>query len=496
MDNLLAGQDSSGAVDSDYNRLIASIQNLDPAEGVRLLKQFLQIYPSFAQGHNDLGVLYLRAGNSTLALAHHEKAGRLQPENITFRKNLADFYAVELGWLDDAVDIYLDILKRNPRDTEALIALGRLGSAMEGNSELKPPPAGLEITAPPVQQQPSSPAVPSSQPAPSAPPAWNQPPAYSVATPPHKSFDEIYREAQEFAGNGRLAEARQTLESLLDLQPVNAVVHNDLGVVCYNLGDVAAAQTQYEKATSLDTGNAVFARNLADLYFAASGRVDDAIRIYLELHRKNPRDVEVLVNLGHISTAVDRPAEAKSFYRRALEIEPWNSEARQALATVTEPPRQQPVSEVRRMAEDLRAEAVRYMAEYRHQEAHSLLEELVHQYPDYAVGHNDLGVVRHQLGDAQGAGKAYEQAVSLQPRNATFRKNLADLYFVELGKVDDAIQIYIELHREQPRDVDTLLSLGQICLAVGRPIEAKSFYRRVLEIEPWHKGARETLSGL
>ncbi len=474
MNNLLAVPESSRDVSGDYDRLIASLHDLSPLEAINRLKQFLQTYPSFAQGHNDLGVLYLKAGNPTLALAHHEKACRLQPETITFRKNLADFYAVELGWLDDAVDIYLEILKRNPRDTEALIALGRLGSALEGTMSLAAPAEHAELPAPAK-----------------ASPVPAQQPAYVAAPPPpQKTFEERYHEARELAAASRFAEARPILEELAGAIPGRAVVHNDLGVVCYNLGDLDAAQTAYENAHGLDPANAVFARNLADLCFTHLGRGDDAIRIYLDLHRRNPRDVETLVNLGHICAAVGRPEEARTFYRRVLEIEPWNSEARQALASV-----QQAASSVqpRRTAEDLHGEASRHAAAARYQEASSLLEELIRLYPDYALGYNDLGVVRYQLGNSTGACTAYERAVELQPKNANFRKNLADLYVAEMGRTDDAIRIYLELFREQPRDMEILLALGQICSAVGRPEEAKTFFRRALEIEPWNGEVRQAL---
>jgi Flp pilus assembly protein TadD len=129
-------------------------------------------------------------------------------------------------------------------------------------------------------------------------------------------------------------------------------------------------------------------------------------------------------------------------------------------------------------------------------EAHLMLEDLVHNYGSNALYHNDLGVLRYRLGDIDGARRAYERAVELQPANGNFRKNLADLYFAELGRTDDAIRIYLDLFRLQPRDLETLAGLGQICSAVGRPDEAKSFYRRALEIEPWNAEIRGALQGL
>lgn len=67
---------------------------------------------------------------------------------------------------------------------------------------------------------------------------------------------------------------------------------------------------------------------------------------------------------------------------------------------------------------------------------------------------------------------------------------------MELGRADDANELYLDLFRENPRDIETLLSLGQICSAVGRPDEANIFYRRVLEIEPRNAGTQETVQSL
>lgn len=460
-----------------YDRLVTTIQGLLPEEAIPRVKEFLATFPSFALAHNDLGVLYHQAGNPTLALAHYEKAARLQPDNTLLRKNLADFYAVELGWIEDAVDIYLEVLKRNPRDTEALIALGQLGAAMAGS---------LTLEAPQVKQQ-----------------LGIRPPEALVAPEmPVKSDQERYREAQELAANGSFAQAVMTLEELIRHQPTNALYHNDLGVIRYQTGDISGAQARYEQAVRLEPDNALYARNLADLYFAELNRADDAIRIYLELHRKSPRDVETLINLGHISAAVGRPDEARAFYRRALEIEPWNKEVREALIQQSTPAPQpsvvaaQPTWQPPRSAEQLVAEARQALQNGQADEARTLLEQAVSQNTRLAVAHNDLGVVASQLGDLGAAQVAYEQAVKLEPGNLNYRKNLADLYFVAAGRPDDAIHMYLDMFRQQPRDIEILTALGQICQAVGRPEEAKTFYRQALEIEPWNRELREVLAGL
>lgn len=450
-----------------YDRLTALLQGLAPEEAIRRIKEFLITFPSFALAHNDLGVLYHHAGNPTLALAHHEKAARLQPDTILFRKNLADFYAVELGWLEEAVDIYLEVVKRNPRDTEALIALGQLGSALAGSRTLDAPPQREQLEAN-CQSTPH------------------------VVAPSPKSEQELYAEAQQLASQGDFNTARSCLEGLISRQPSNALYHNDLGVVCYQLGDSAAAQRQYETAHQLQPANPTFTRNLADLYFSQRDQVDQAIYLYLDLLKQNPRDIETLINLGHVCRAVGRGEEANTFYRRALEIEPWNGEARQALADQPLPV-QQPVQQPARSADGLVAEARECAQQGQNEQARELLEQAIAQNPRFAVAHNDLGVVAYQLGDLGAAQVAYEQAVRLEPGNLNYRKNLADLYFVAAGRPDDAIHMYLDMFREHPRDIEILAALGQICQAVGRPDESRSFYQRALEIEPWNREVREAL---
>jgi len=455
-----------------YDRLASSLQGLPPAEAIVRIKEFLATFPSCALAHNDLGVLYHQSGNPTLALAHHEKASRLQPDNILFRKNLADFYAVELGWLEEAVDIYLEVVKRNPRDVEALIALGHLGSALAGSRTLE---------APPVRQQLETSAVS----------------AATICSTPVKSEQELYGEAQQLAGQGDFNGARSRLEGLISRQPSNALYHNDIGVICYQLSDLEAAQRHYESAHQLQPANATFTRNLADLYFSELQRVDEAIHLYLDLLKQQPRDVETLLNLGHICRAVGRDGEATTFYRRTLEIEPWNSEARQALATPSAAHSPQTVFNTPpKTGDELQAEARQLSQQGQPAQARELLEQAITQNPRSAVAHNDLGVVAYQLGDLVAAQAAYEQAVRLDPANSNFRKNLADLYFVAVDRPDDAIQIYLELFRQNPRDIEVLAALGQICQAVGRPDEAKTFYRQALEIEPWNRELREALQAL
>jgi Flp pilus assembly protein TadD len=278
--------------------------------------------------------------------------------------------------------------------------------------------------------------------------------------------------------------------------PHFAVAHNDLGVLYQQEGDLAQARRHQEEAVRLQPDNLTFQKNLADLLYIACGETEDALKLYVKILGNDPRDIEVLKTISRICLESGKSDDARSFLETILKIEPWNSEARESLAAISRSERtvhSSPITD--RSFDEIHAEAMRLVQQDRLSEARSLLEELARN-SNNALFHNDLGVLRYRLGDIEGARRAYERASELQPTNCGFRKNLADLYFAELGMVDDAIGIYLELLRSHPRDLETLSGLGQICTAVGRPEEARSFYRRALEIEPWNAEIRTALQGL
>lgn len=502
-----------------YERIITYIREVEPEEAVRQIQNFLKIYPEFAQAHNDLAVLYYQAGNGLKALAHYEKAHKLEPKNITYRKNLADFYFIELEWADDAIQAYLDILKDNPFDVESLNALGTISSQIGRREQARqyftrtlqldtvnrqarqalqqlggqlPPsttqpqitnPAPQTPTAPPVAAKPQSP-VPPVQKA----PVFQEPP---------KSPEQLHRQALELANSEKSCDARRTLQELLAHHPEYAPGHNDLGVLCQQEGDTIQARRHHEEAVRLQPANLNFQKNLADLLYIACGETEEAMKLYVGILGSNPRDIETLKAISQICLETGQNDNARSFLESILKIEPWNSEARESLAALSAQERTVPSSPVAdRSDEESYAEVQRFVQQEQLSEAHSLLEKLAHNNSSNALFHNDLGVLRYRLGDIEGAQRAYEMAVKLHPANSNFRKNLADLYFTELGMVGEAIGIYLDLFRLHPRDLETLAGLGQICSAVGRPEEAKSFYRRALEIEPWNAEVRTALQGM
>lgn len=132
----------------------------------------------------------------------------------------------------------------------------------------------------------------------------------------------------------------------------------------------------------------------------------------------------------------------------------------------------------------------------KHTEAIFALERLLESFPDYAPAHNDLGVLYGAQGKIEKAAAAYERAVSLDPTNLTFLKNLADFYTVEGHRIDEAFEIYQRILTHKPDDFETLLSLGHIAIQMERFDVAQKLFMRVQEVEPGNAAVRDTLKAL
>ncbi|MCU0582951.1 MAG: tetratricopeptide repeat protein, partial [Syntrophales bacterium] len=90
----------------------------------------------------------------------------------------------------------------------------------------------------------------------------------------------------------------------------------------------------------------------------------------------------------------------------------------------------------------------------------------------------------------------FEQAVSLEPENSEFRKNLADYCYVVMKRPDAAVRHYEKALSLNPRDTETLLILGNIRAESGDFLQARECYLGVLEIEPSNEMAGKMFDAL
>ena len=93
--------------------------------------------PDDASEHARLGDVYYGNGSYRKALTHYTRAAELQPDHMTYQRNLADFYLVKKNNLEKALEIYRRMLTVKPHDTDILLMAASIHSALGQNKEAK-----------------------------------------------------------------------------------------------------------------------------------------------------------------------------------------------------------------------------------------------------------------------------------------------------------------------------------------------------------------------
>lgn len=461
-----------------YQAIQPMMKTAAPEDIRQALVNLLDLFPDFAQGHNDLGVLSFQAGEKDLARRHYEKAAHLEPDNIIYQKNLADFFYVELHQVDEALRIYVKVLELKPDDIETLLVTGHICVALHKFEdaivfyrrvlEIEPGQATAREYLEKLESREH---------------------VTAAAFDP----DAYYQEALDLAGAKNTAAAMDKLKTIVEQCPDHALAHNDLGVLEYQNGQKEMAIQHYQKAHQLQPANVVFSKNLADFLYVEQGRIEEALQLYVDILGKEPADTETLLMTGRICAGLQKFEDARDFYQRVLEIEPWNKDAATLLDQLSAMPKENsmpsPVSD-----NDSYANAQMLANTGQTDEAIRVLENLSLSQPDNALVHNDLGVLYLQSGQSEKTLQHYERASTLEPQNTVYKKNLADFYWVKLGRLEDALKTYVEILETQPEDIETLMSLGNVCVALQRYADARVFFDRILEIEPWNADAGEKLN--
>jgi tetratricopeptide (TPR) repeat protein len=227
----------------------------------------------------------------------------------------------------------------------------------------------------------------------------------------------------------------------------------------------------------------------ADLF--AQGQTDEALSILQDLVEKQPRSSQAYQKLAYAYHQVGRLADSIRVLERALESGVYEMSLTALLSAYL-----------------LEADRVG--------EARGLLEELVDRHPDYAEGHNYLGVAYGRLGLTDESRLEFEKVIELDPSSARTYNNLGALalgrrdlgqargYFeqalrydsdlavahnglgvvyAQSGDMVSAIEAWKKAVELAPRMFDTLYNLGMV-LADRSPQEAMTYLERFSQEAP------------
>jgi tetratricopeptide (TPR) repeat protein len=111
------------------------------------------------------------------------------------------------------------------------------------------------------------------------------------------SPEELLRHTAELQQAGDLEGAVKGYREFLGLQPNEAPVHSNLGVLLSHLGRYDEAVVEYQKALDLDPQNASIVRNLGLAYYK-SGRIPDAANAFSKAKTLAPDNFQTMLLLA------------------------------------------------------------------------------------------------------------------------------------------------------------------------------------------------------
>lgn len=198
-----------------------------------------------------------------------------------------------------------------------------------------------------------------------------------------------------------------------------------------------------------------------------NGRLADAARLYRQVARLEPRNVEALRLLGSVRMRQGNFAEAERAFRKAVKIDARSADAHIELGVV--------LCRLGRLAD-----------------AVSSYQRAIELKPDYAGAHNNLGIALRELGRLDEAIASYRQAVEIEPGYAEAHYNLGNA-LTAAERIDDAIASYRQAIAIKPDYADSSNNLGNALRQAGRLDEATASYRSAIAIKSDHVEAYRNL---
>jgi superkiller protein 3 len=168
------------------------------------------------------------------------------------------------------------------------------------------------------------------------------------------------------------------------------------------------------------------------------GQVDDALKLFQEAIRLNPRDARAHLNLGWALAAKGRDADALRAYEQAVALD-----------------------------------------------------------PEYGLACNNLGnaLMERNAGpeDLHRALDLFRKALELDPTLMRARRNLAYALY-RMDRLDEALAAYVEIVQREPRNAPAHGSMSSILFRLGRPAEAMKELELAVSSDPGDVQAKNTLA--
>jgi tetratricopeptide (TPR) repeat protein len=278
-----------------------------------------------------------------------------------------------------------------------------------------------------------------------------------------------------------LERAFELAQQALALDDSLPVAHSTLSMVYEQKQQYDQALAESERAIALEPNNADSYVMQAEVLNWA-GRPDEALRMVEQAMRLNPRYPPLyLLELGAAYSLTGRYAEAVATLKETISRSPNFMTAHFILA----------FSYLGQWASQQNADAQTL------EQALAAAQRVIALNDSFSAGHGVLGAVYLWQKQYELAMVEMEQAIALEPNNATGYAGLAQV-LSRVGRSEEAIEMIEQASRRKPRGAadQHLYTVGSAYDLAGRPEEAIAPLKRFLSRYPNILGAHLTLAAV
>lgn len=243
----------------------------------------------------------------------------------------------------------------------------------------------------------------------------------------------------------------------IDPSPIDAAETVQLGLEHHRAGRLSEAENAYQRVLQVDPGN-FDALHFLGVIAHQVGKDDLSCQLIDAALSIRPDSAEALSNRGLALQGLGRHEDAVASYVRALDLRPDYAEAQYNLGTVL-------------------------LGLRRYEEALASYDKAVSIRPDYAEAHSNRGNALQELNRPTEALVSFDKAISINPGLAkTFcsRGNLLR----DHGRLTEALASYDQAISVEPAYAEAYSNRGLTLQSLARHEEALADYRKALELRP------------
>ena len=141
------------------------------------------------------------------------------------------------------------------------------------------------------------------------------------------------KHGESLFAEGKIEEAERCFLDLLDNDPTNAEILNNLGVICHDRGNVEEAEDYFQKAFAVKNDHLDALLNLVDLYQEAKRWEDAATQLekYININTQEPNFYN---QLGMVYLEMGNIEKAKEALKHSLDLNPVQEIVREAFSAL------------------------------------------------------------------------------------------------------------------------------------------------------------------